>query len=359
MRKKKENRLRSNKIHQEAFSLLNKKASVKLLPNIRRIHSDIAKSKAKNIILAFDNERKSRIELSKLKSDFRSKNAKQIIALNFSNPKLLANYIRTKIDESFALYEPGNITIPNYQLDPSVFAKWRELLERAWDEMRHHLPGLPHDWVPIVEPVILDLPGTLEVGNFYTVIGENFGTTAGRVFAKKDYNDNTPPIDFDVLYWSPTNVQFRIPDSVGGIPFNSHGIFYLSTEDGQITCRSVELVPMAHIYAADAEYSDYKKDWPWNTYQEDIPLSSPKLPDSFIIFDSPSLQNGLTIQIHDNSYCVEEHGSTCSLVNGPTEDIDRTLKVIVRVNDDWYVDYTLTVKFYIRIPNGFEADGWV
>lgn len=357
MKKKVSNRKANDERLLRKVSSLNQKAAKDLLPEIKTISLNESNRILNTIIVDFEEERKSRIELSKVKAEFLFKNAKQINELNFSNPKYLSNYIQSRIAESFGFFNPGDVPIPGYQLDPEEWEKIRKKIEELINRLPKEPPFGPGDFGPSEKPEITEIPAQMEVGNYYTVLGKNFGANAGKVYAKTDAD--SPKILFDVNWWNSEGVNFRIPYNTGGIPFDCQGTFYLCTENYQTTSHPVELIPGLKIYFGIIKRDESGANSFFQSYNQDLTINSPELPFQYVLFKPVYAPEAVLVQISDNSFGSSD--ATCSLLNGPSLDSSGTkMTQKVKVTDgDWYWNYTLTVKFLILVPNGFEVPtGW-
>lgn len=222
---------------------------------------------------------------------------------------------------------------------------------------------------PPNSPVITSCPESLTVGHEYTLLGRLFGETRGILHL--DVTGCPDRIQPRILSWSGTAVRFQIADSVGQIPYHANGLLTLrraqaagasgSWTDDPDTRIAVTVEPLEDLHSCRAESSDSGTEAPWYVYDTVVELESAPLPQEYRIFESPGLLTsaGLYVQlVNHSSHLLQPSGSEFELVGGPVE-VGGALRAWVRVTDAWHWDYTLSVDFYILVPQGYPiATGW-
>jgi hypothetical protein len=346
---------------------------------LRRYHEEHLRLLKNQISESIKASRKADGDLSKKIAEFQFKHSKKINAALLSSPKFLPRFIDQNLSGEPGDPSGGGPGDPFGGGPGDPFGDWRGNPKDnpRWDEFVTTVKVLgnyfeispPFDFDPLalVRPIIISYPTTLNVSdNYYTITGTRFGASPGSIYIT--ITDTGLRINLAVIQWSDTAITFLIPTSVSGVPFHSEGQLTVQNSDGYNASVRVIVEPLTTLYFYVDSFSEsgqeYRAippgpDW-WYTYEKEISLTSPTLPQEYELFQNSNLPAaGLNFYIASYNSLpggIESQASV-SLLAGPYES-GNCLQVNVKVTDDWYWDYTVSACFYIIAPHGYSAQGW-
>jgi hypothetical protein len=359
-----------------AVEKLAKKALAGIL---KRHHKERLRLLQKQICESIKASRKADRDLSNKTAEFRFKHSKEINTAAMASPKFLPHFISQHIGNGFGDPfgggpggPPGGLPgdpgfdpsggVPGLDpFDPRDNPRWDEFLATAVI-MEEYL-GIefaPIDKFAAVRPLIISCPSSMDFDDEdFTITGKRFGASPGSIYITIDSTGMR--IDPVVLGWSDTAISFHIPQSVSGVPFHAQGRLTVMNMGGYVSSVRVNIEPICRQHYADDQFSDHGKDWPWNDYEKEIILTSPTLPQEYQLCSGPALTaDGLYLDIGTYTYVPPEgieKPAGVELLDGPYESGNR-LQAKVKVTDDWYWDYEVFARFWIRVPLGYAAQGW-
>lgn len=354
----------------EVMNQLERTAGNALLKKIRKMEADYQKQIHKEIKKAFQLKVDHQKGISKLVTDFRKKHLRDLVRLAPLNRRFYSSTINYPIDEAL-----GKLDVPlpfddGVPLDPSQIAEIREKIAIAIFKMQQQLPGeiTPQS----TKPDILSCPSTMQVGEDYVLGGCRFGDVQGRIYI---VGSPGPFVidDIRILSWTDTEIIFHLNDTISGVGFANQGNLYAERPDGECgTFFHVNVIPISQVYVAISKYSDsgsYRYDTGipkfGKQYSENKVLYSPVLPSEFEIWTSSYLYYGTILRCQTNSIgtylgLVADGAEQAEYIGVPFDTYSpRKIGVNVVVRDGWYWDYTVSVEFYILVPQGFSVtEGW-
>lgn len=208
-------------------------------------------------------------------------------------------------------------------------------------------------------PVILTAPDTLEAGFIYTITGRRFGTSTGQISLTVG-PAFAAPVDLPILDWSDEAVRFSVPrQAPAGTPFHAPARLTLSANTGaggsacSTTIEAIYEPPGRIAWTPRATVNRRSYALPPHSYSEEHTFTSPVLPPRAEPFTAAPLWNGgdLFIDLVTNTGTgVADDPATFEVVAGPLFTTANERQVQIRVDDDYYWDYTLTVIFHIVQP---------
>ncbi|MBK8252376.1 MAG: hypothetical protein IPK82_06870 [Polyangiaceae bacterium] len=245
------------------------------------------------------------------------------------------------------------------RLDPE---KLREIAEHFRREPIDFVPVTPQDWGP--EPVILESPATLSVGEEATVTGIDFGTN-GTMWLKIGEHR----FDVKALQWSNNAVRFVIPQTTQGIALHSVGRLWLRREDnGERDAVGVNVVPRVSVVGFRKLVEEHGTNALTQDYLKAFELSSAPVP----IGSEPWSYEDRVFSDTEGSYMVSraavilsfwsaygvwpfDDAAKCAIVEGPTTDPNTRVRSLrVTVSDDYHWDFSLCADFFMVVPLGFS-----
>ena len=276
-------------------------------------------------------------------AEFRFENAEDITKYLIMD---ISNFPNT-IENDLKNWKDHFVDFGKLDIDPRMVGDAR-MMDEMLGEFHHFVLDCPR---------ITSCPDIIQVGYNYTIIGVNFGDTAGKMEIRisDDAHMITPSIDS----WSNNAILFNVPDNTGGISFEAAARIIITHADGppKTSSKSITISPISDLYTCIDSYSDEGHNNPFAGYAREVTLKSFQLPSCYRRWDNQNLtERGLLLKTASCTYgCLESEPSfshTAMNVSG------NRLQTVVSVKDDWHYCYQITAEFYILVPQGFDTGSW-
>jgi hypothetical protein len=276
-------------------------------------------------------------------AEFRFENAKDIVNFLIMD---ISNF-RNTIENDLNNWKDNFHDLGKWDIDPRMVGE-AKMMDEMLEEFHHFVLDCPR---------ITSCPDIIQVGYNYTIIGVNFGDTAGKMEIRisDDAHMITPSIDS----WSNNAILFNVPDNTGGISFEAAARIIITHADGppKTSSKSITINPISDLYTCIDSYSDEGHNNPFAGYARKVTLKSFQLPSCYRRWDNQNLtERGLLLKTASCTYgSLESEPSfshTAMNVSG------NRLQTVVSVKDDWHYCYQITAEFYILVPQGFDTGSW-
>lgn len=242
------------------------------------------------------------------------------------------------------------------------YKTWLEFLKMLMPDEIHH----SKDWVKITEEVVMiaSAPAEVQVNNQYTIIGKGFGEVSGILQVIGTPPDNNKIFSLTILSWTDISIQFKVPETVSGIPLNWKAVIRVKTKRGSINYRPVIVQPLSHICWSVDTYANSGIDLELHSEKRDF--SSAVLPDSYAQFAFPNVGSGVIrgcVRIQSWDELVHTPIGTDApvrvVINNNPVVVNNRLKVNCTLQDDFIWNFTAQAEFYIVTPKDAKLPaGW-